>query len=707
MDSELDIILKSLDCVMFKYRGEGQFERVFTEAPWLNQLLTLDSSVKYISLLGHSLFLDDFISEAETFWLDKSEHLLESGIWTEQYQNAAPLHFEAEAIIANDASYLIIKNLARKFADRQKTLQIAREMILSHEELKTRHQYTKERVKSLLSESADLHSIFDTISTAVDSIDTGIIITDNKLTCLIENPASQEMFTDDLQAEPQNSLGLLFKLLDKQYPELERVLGSQQAWQGELCWMQPPFNMKWFMLSITPIKDDKHNVKHWMFLTSDISRLKHLQQQNEKLTLMDSLTELPNRQYFWNTIDNFTQQKKPFYILYIDIKNFKVINEEFGHKVGDEVLKLIAEQIQQVLKKDDTIARIGGDEFAVILPGMTQPKYCNIIIERINRLILTPYLHSKINNLNISLNIGAACFPTDGDSVERMMKSADIAVNQAKALKGVNFAFYSKALEEESAKRLRLKKELVNALEQNQFELYFQPIYDTLNKQVVKVEVLLRWNHPELGHVMPSNFIPLAEETGFIIPLGKWVFEQACTALEKLKFRGHNIGMAINLSPRQFNDVTLAEFIQSTVKNFNVSASSLELEVTEGLLINNFEAVLLQLQALRKVGISLSVDDFGTGYSSLSYLKRLPIDTLKIDRSFVMDLANDANDKAIVSAVIAMAHKLNLRVVAEGVEQQNQLNYLQENLCDFFQGFLLSKPLPFNKLCETLDMKAY
>ncbi len=707
MDSELDTILKSLDCVMFKYRDEDQFERVFTDTNWLKDLLKINDSTKYFSLMGHSVFLDDFIEEAKGFWLDKKEVLLESGIWTEQFEHNDVMHFEAEAIIAGDASYLVIKNLARKFAERQKTLQTAREMVLCNEDLVSRHHYTQERLESLISKSDNLNTTLETISNAIDSVNTGIIITDFELNTIMENPAVYELFNSTPAEHGSKALNLLLKLLDKQYPEFDRIISSAKPWQGELCWMQPPFNMKWFMLSISPIKDQNQKLKQWMFLISDISRVKHLQQQNEKLTLIDHLTELPNRQYFWNAIDNFISQKTPFYVLYIDIKNFKVINEEFGHKVGDEVLVLIAEQIQHLLKQADIVARIGGDEFAVILPNVTHRQYCEVIIERINRLILTPYLHSKINNLNISLNIGAACYPTDGDTVERTMKSADIAVNQAKTLKGVNFAFYSKSLEEEAIKSLKLKKDLAEALEQNQLELYFQPIYDTPNKQVAKVEVLLRWRHPELGIVMPESFIPLAEESGFIVPLGKWVFEQACMALEKLKFRGHNIGMAINLSPRQFNDVTLADFIQKTVKNFNVSAYNLELEVTEGLLINNFEAVLLQLEALREVGIGLSVDDFGTGYSSLSYLKRLPIDTLKIDRSFIMDLANDANDKAIVSAVIAMAHKLNLRVVAEGVEQQSQLNYLQDNSCDFFQGYLFSKPIPFNQLCDVLDLKKY
>ncbi len=705
MDRDLHLVLKSLDCVMFRYRYQGQFESVFVDTPWLKQLLPFNHSAKYFPLYGHSLFLDDFIKEAERFWLSHNETLLESGIWTEQLNDNELMHFEAEAIIADDMCYLIIKNLERKFADRQKTLQLAREMILAHEDLVSRHNYTQERVQHLLSQSDDLQAVLSIISTAVDSVNTGIIITDAQMQPQIDNPAIYSLFNVDKTNNEQKTLSLLLKLLDKQYPELERILSAEQTWQGEICWMQPPFTMKWFMLSVIPVKNNKLKLQHWLFLVSDISRVKHLQQQNEKLTLIDHLTELPNRQYFWNAIDNLIAQQTPFFTLYIDIKNFKAINEEFGHTTGDEVLILIAEQIQQVLKKVDVVARIGGDEFAIVLPNITNVSYCKKIIERINKLILTPYLHRKINNLNISLNIGAAQYPQDGDSVERIMKSADIAVHQAKTLKGVNYAFYSKALEEESIKTLKLKKELGNAFEQNQFELYFQPIYDTTYQQVAKVEVLLRWHHPELGLVMPASFIPLAEETGLIIPLGKWVFEQACVALEKLKFRGHNIDMAINLSPRQFNDATLAEFIEATIKNFNVSACNLELEVTEGLLINNFDAVLEQLEGLRKVGIGLSVDDFGTGYSSLSYLKRLPINTLKIDRSFVMDLAEDANDKAIVSAVIAMAHKLNLRVVAEGVEQENQLNYLKENFCDFIQGFLLSEPTTFSQLCDILDAK--
>jgi len=389
-------------------------------------------------------------------------------------------------------------------------------------------------------------------------------------------------------------------------------------------------------------------------------------------------------------------------VLCLDIENFKIVNEEMGHAVGDEVLFLISEHIKKSVKREDIVARIGGDEFGVILQGISSEEQCEKILERLATISLAPHFHNKIKNLNLSLKIGVAAFPKNGASVEQLIKSTNIAAKHVKDSKGLSYAFYTNSMEEEAKRLLKLKKALDYALENNQFELYFQPIYIVPQPKVAKVEVLIRWNHPELGIVMPGSFIPLAEETGLIIPLGKWIIEQACQALGELNYRGYDIGIAINLSPKQFTDKSLATFIEDSINNFDINANRLELEVTEGLLIYNFDSVLKQLGALREVGIKLSVDDFGTGYSSLSYLKRLPIDTLKIDRSFVMDLANDVNDKAIVSAVIAMAHKLNLLVVAEGVEQQNQLQFLTDNQCDFIQGYLLCKPLPFEKLCDEL-----
>lgn len=700
---EFSQVLKYLNCSVFKYQGGGQFDVIYNDADWARALFKELQGENPVSLFGSSLFLDDFLRDAESFWQQKSAGpTLNSGIWTESLDQTQVAHLEAEAIKADHVQLLIIKNLAAQFESKQKTLQVAREMVLANENILARHDYAQERVSTLASTTDSLQSILDSVSKAVDAVNTAIIIVDSEFVSLMENPAAYGLFNLQPSIDSGKAIGILLQLLDKQYPEFNRIVCSNQAWQGELCWMQPPFNMKWLMLSIIPIKNGHDKLSQWIFIASDISRIKHLQQQNEKLTLIDNLTELPNRQYFWNALESYIARGMPFYVLYIDIANFKIINDEFGHKVGDEVLFLISEQIKKSVKKEDVVARIGGDEFGVILQGVVSKDQCTAVLKRITTSTLVPYFHKKINNLNIALKVGVCCFPQDGASVERLIKCMDVAASHVKDTTEVPYAFYCTEMELESQRLLKLKKELNEAIEFNQFELYFQPIYRMPAQEITKVEVLVRWNHPELGMVSPASFIPLAEETGIIIPLGKWIIEHACQALSELNHRGYSIGVAINLSPKQFSDQTLAPYIERTIEDFNVSSSKIELEVTEGLLIYNFETVLGQLLALKQVGISLSVDDFGTGYSSLSYLKRLPIDTLKIDRSFVMDLANDANDKAIVSAVIAMAHKLNLQVVAEGVEQNNQVDFLMDNKCDFVQGFLFCKPLPFERLCQLL-----
>ena len=672
MDTDLQRVLKSLDCIVFKYEGAGQFSAIFVDTEWLSFLLPNLPEKESFHLLGNSLFLDDFIRDAKEFWRSASGSSLESGIWTEIPEQSRRLHFEALAITSEQHHYLIVKNLAHRFEDKQKTLQAAREMILTNENIVAQHNYAQERLTSIVSESSDLKIVLNTISKAVDAINTGIIITDADMRCEMENPAILQLFNLHSEVGLGSSLNILLQLIDKQYPEFNNIICANQPWQGELCWMQPPFNMKWLMLSIIPIKNEQENLTQWIFITTDISRIKHLQQQNEKLTLIDHLTELPNRQYFWNALEGHIAQSISCYVLYIDIENFKIINDEMGHAFGDEVLVLIAEQLKNSVKHDDIVARIGGDEFGVILQEVSTDEQCEKVLERITNLPASPHFQTKMKNNNLVLKVGVAAYPRNGNSVERLIKCTSIAATNAKETKDLSYAFYSEEMEKLALRQLRLKQELDHAIENKQFELYFQPIYFTPEKKIAKVEVLIRWNHPEFGLVMPNSFIPLAEETGLIVPMGKWIIEQACIAITKLNERGYNPGVAVNLSPRQFNDKSLAPFVKDTLSKYNITPSDLELEVTEGLLIYNFEAVLKQLDALKEVGIKLSVDDFGTGYSSLSYLKRLPVNALKIDRSFVMDLANDMNDKAIVSAVIAMAHKLNLAVVAEGVEETNQ-----------------------------------
>ncbi|MAG76774.1 MAG: diguanylate phosphodiesterase [Colwelliaceae bacterium] len=706
MEDKLNPILQSLNCVAFQYHADGYFHNVFIDLPWAQDLIPNIESRPYQTLTGHSFFLDDFIRDAISFWQSQSSHLnnekLDSGIWTEHLENKDAMHLSAEAINHPNGQFLIIKNLAHEFEEKQNTLQAAREMLIANENVVASHQYAQERVASISNEQASLQRIVEAISKAVDTINTGILIVDSEMNCLMDNPAIKQLFNLTVESNKDSILTIILQLLEKQYPEFNQILSSDETWQGELCWMLPPFNMKWFMLSIIPIRSPLGKLNQWVFITSDISRLKHLQQQNEKLTLIDNLTELPNRQYFWNALETLIAAAIPCYIVYIDIENFKRINDELGHAKGDEVLSYVSEHIRKSVKREDVVARIGGNEFGVLLQGVASDEQCKYVLDRVGSIALTSHFQRMTNNLGNSLNLGIAAFPRDGNNVERLLKSVGIAVKQAKDKLELNHCFYNSEMEQEALRQLKLKQELESALELQQFELYFQPIYLSHDKKISKVEVLIRWNHPELGLVMPGSFIPLAEASGLIVPMGKWIIEQACQALGELAFQGHHLGISINLSPRQFNDKSIAPFIEETIKNFNIDPAQIELEVTEGLLIYNYDAVLEQLKTLRKVGIKLSVDDFGTGYSSLSYLKRLPIDSLKIDRSFVTDLAVDENDKAIVSAVIVMAHQLKLLVVAEGVEEENQLDFLIQHDCDFIQGYLLCRPLPFEKLCDVL-----
>ncbi|REL30399.1 putative bifunctional diguanylate cyclase/phosphodiesterase [Thalassotalea euphylliae] len=705
MEHDLKQALTVLNCAVFKYLGSGQFAKVFNDLPWIATLLpNLPASSTSLHMLGNSLFLDDFIRDAKSFWHQQQEAQLNSGIWTEPQADGQAKHYEAQAINCDAGQYLIIKNLASEFDEKQKTLQLARELVLANENIVANHQYAQERLAALVAEPESAPQLIQSVSKVVQMINTAILICDNDMQCILDNPATRQLFNPSSLTQGETAISTLLALIEKQYPEFQFSQLKQQAWQGELCWMRPPFTMKWLMVSAIPVSDGNSSACQWIFIISDITQLKHLQEQNEKLTLIDHLTELPNRQFFWNALDTAIARNYSCYVLFIDIEHFRVVNDELGHRIGDEVLLFIAEQLRSSIKNSDIVARIGGDEFGILLYGIESDDDCEQILSRLIRstLHLPNHIHEKINQVSLTLKIGAAAYPRDGQSVERLIKCANIATNHTKQTKGLAYSFYNAEMELDMQRMLTLKKEIDLALEHNQFELYFQPIYAMPTKTITKAEVLIRWHHPELGLVSPASFIPLAEESGLIIHLGKWIFEQACQALSELHHQGHQMTLAVNLSPRQFSDRNLATFIEETIAAFNIAPENIELEVTEGLLIYNFDSVLAQLTQLRKIGVKLSVDDFGTGYSSLSYLKRLPINTLKVDRSFVIDLATDNSDKAIVSAVISMAHELNLAVVAEGVEQESQLQFLLAHHCDFIQGFLFCQPLPFDKLCQQL-----
>ena len=449
-------------------------------------------------------------------------------------------------------------------------------------------------------------------------------------------------------------------------------------------------------------------------IVREITDRKRAEERVHRLAYFDTLTGLPNRQLFQQHLSTAITRAKEHDLkvaaLYIDLDNFKRINDTLGHNFGDVVLKTIAKRLDSCIRArdcvirqgtDDTefrLARLGGDEFVAIVQDLDSQEQAVAVTERIRAELTRPVEHLG-HEFVVTSSIGVALFPDDGSDLDTLLRNADVAMYQAKNAGRNSVRFYSGTMSLRSLERLELENGLRYALQRDQLELYYQPQIDVATQRMVCVEALLRWNHPERGQIPPDKFIPLAEECGLIAPLGELVLTTACRQIKAWQDKfDDQLSIAVNVSSQQFFHSDVADIVLKAVFEASLKPSSLTLELTETILMNDVEETIATLNKLRDAGTSLAMDDFGTGYSSLSYLKRLPLDTLKIDRSFVMDLENNSDDAAICAAIIAMAHNLDLKVIAEGVETQEQLNYLSDQGCDEIQGFLISKPLPASEL---------
>nr|WP_249158630.1 GAF domain-containing protein [Bradyrhizobium jicamae] len=426
----------------------------------------------------------------------------------------------------------------------------------------------------------------------------------------------------------------------------------------------------------------------------------------EFLASHDSLTNLPNREMFnellRQAIARADRHQRQFGVLFIDLDRFKVINDSLGHDAGDMLLVEIANRLRGALRASDVVARLGGDEFVVILEETTERADVERIAGELLSVLSQPMLLSG-HECHTTASIGIAMYPTDGADVQALTKNADLAMYLAKEDGKNGFRFFSGEIKAQSIERLTLENALRRALEREQFSLHYQPKVDMASGQISGVEALLRWTHPELGMVSPGQFIPLAEETGLIVPIGRWVLKEACAQNMAWQRRGlRPVTMAVNLSPRQFADPHLLNDVDEALGASGMSAVLLQLEVTESMVMRNVTRAVRVLDAIQSRGIRLAIDDFGTGYSSMSLMKQFPIDTIKIDRSFVRDLPNDSEDVAIAQAIISMGKALGMTIVAEGVETSEQQEFLRAHACDEMQGFLFSRPLPPRDLAELL-----
>jgi diguanylate cyclase (GGDEF)-like protein len=429
-------------------------------------------------------------------------------------------------------------------------------------------------------------------------------------------------------------------------------------------------------------------------------------QRIEYLASHDSLTGLPNREMFNNLLHSAIEvaqlRQLQFAMLFIDLDRFKVINDSLGHETGDALLVEMARRLRQNLRASDIVARLGGDEFVVILEHSAGRDDIEEIGRKLLSAVSQPVQLSGIE-CHATASIGIAMFPAHGADVHSLIKSADTAMYLAKEDGKNNFRFFTKEAKMPSIERLTLENCLRHALERKEFSLHYQPKVDLTTGQITGVEALLRWTHPEYGMLPPAQFIPLAEETGLIVPVGRWVLMEACAqnmAWQRCGLRP--VSMAVNLSPRQFIDENLLRDIDEALAASGMSAVLLQIEVTESMMMRNVSRAIKVLDAIRNRGIRIAIDDFGTGYSSMSLMKQFPIDTIKIDRSFVRDLPADTEDQAIAQAIISMGRALGMTVVAEGVETVEQETFLRAHGCDEMQGFLFSRPLTPDKLAELL-----
>ncbi len=381
-------------------------------------------------------------------------------------------------------------------------------------------------------------------------------------------------------------------------------------------------------------------------------------------------------------------------VLFLDLDRFKVINDSLGHSVGDELLRQVAERIQEHVREGDTVARLGGDEFTLLVPGITAEEDAAKIARKICDAVHDPFWIDG-RELFVTTSLGVSVYPSDGHDAETLVRNADSAMYRAKEQGRDNYQLYTPAMNAKAIERLSLESRLRQAVANDELELHFQPFIDLRTAEVLGAEALLRWRHPELGLIPPGDFIPIAELSGLIVPIGEWVLRTACAEARKWHEKGFPaMTVSVNLSSRQFQQSDLGSQVTHALEETGLDADKLDLEITESCAMQNAEHSINTLWGLKKQGVRISMDDFGTGYSSLNYLKRFPIDRIKLDQSFVRDLPADKDDAAIAMAVIAMGRSLELVVIAEGVETEEQLQFLSSHDCDQLQGFLLSRPLP-------------
>ncbi|MDO8893121.1 MAG: EAL domain-containing protein [Sulfurimicrobium sp.] len=490
------------------------------------------------------------------------------------------------------------------------------------------------------------------------------------------------------------------------YATMWSTIRENGHWQGEIWNRRKNGDIFPEWLNISVVKDERDRVTHYVGVFSDISAMKESESRLDHLAHHDPLTSLPNRLLLNARMEHALARAHRgntlLAVLFLDLDHFKNINDTLGHPIGDLLLQEVAQRLTHCVREEDTVSRLGGDEFTILLEDLEDSRFASSIAQKIIAVLAESFMLQG-HEVFVTCSVGISIFPADGGDITTLFKNADSALYRAKEQGRNNYQYYTEELTIRAVERLTMENDLRHALQRNELVVHYQPQVDLYNGRIIGMEALLRWQHPEIGLISPNAFIPLAEETGLIVPIGEWVLRTACARLKAWMDEGlPKIRVGVNLSSRQFNQNNLDEVVAAALRDTGLPPDCLELELTERMIMLDAESTITILHKLRALGVQFSIDDFGTGYSSLSYLKRFPIDRIKIDQSFVREITSNPEDAAVSQAIISLSHSLNLKTIAEGVETAEQQEYLRTLQCDEIQGFHFSRPVPEQEMSRLL-----
>lgn len=661
-----------------------------------------DTPIDAYFLVDAFPYLECFLDDALEHWQNPQSKLEESGIWTEEDATNQEFQFKAQAIVAEDQSILLIHNLTDDFPEQKAVYQTARDFALANEKLKIKLNKQQRLFQAELNKqvAVNLHHISH-IEPFLNAKEMGILI--------CKPGGKNEMKNQVLCAltASDNDSSFVFKQwleeAQKDYPEVHRAIASGENWEGEFK-SRLAAGERWVRLTVSSVFYSNKEIAFHVCVLNELHSYSDRSFLLENALTIDQITNLPNRNAFWQklkqTIKNSIKQSQPTALIYIDIDHFQQVNMELGHNSGDFILKTTASRLAQATQDQGHLYHLGGDEYILIVSGQVQADQAEQLASQLLKSISEPIDIEDHPPVIITASAGIACFPKDAQTPSELLLKADLAMAYAKKSGRKKAYSFHASSEQEATHHLRLHSEVSRAIKNDEFFLVYQPIFSFKEERNFHAEALIRWKHPEKGIKGPQYFIDSLEESGQIVDLGKWVFNKACERIRAFNQQDISLIMSVNMSTKDLSSPLFLDNIIEVMEKHSISPQSLDIEITETALFEDIHSVTPVLKELKNLGFSISLDDFGAGFSSLNYLKELPADKLKIDRVFIKDLPEDQDSRIISSSVIKLAHKLNLKVVAEGIETPSQADMLREMGCEFAQGFYFYKPVKEEELLD-------